>query len=587
MPSTTLQSRISAFESIAQASSLSQTSPTRASSRLPPKSPHNNAQLQSPISPTIVALLPPKLPFSPPKSMPMSPSPPDLGRKTSLIDLKDWVVDVAASNLSPNGYAMGHNGSSEYTPTPTQRSFDASEGPSNTPLINLESPPKPKPKPKPKALSALPLNAKIPPLPPRKPSYTSLQSASSSPISIHRNGSTNGSLASPRSDTLTVEHTYPPLRLDREGRPGHAPASSISSFHSVSLSSDTGSSTPGSLSNFVATFPVDHDRDSSFGNGSEGDSISLDESYENVSTPSMTSPSNDQMDILDWQRTVSTRNVVPPKLPQRPSSSSKTPQLPSRPQPLPGSSRSIPSSPNIRPALSTASSSSTLSSMARRPPPPPPPASRSSNRSSIQSTITSFSLTSSSTTSYRTLSVRTKRPTPVPPAARARFEALFNANVIRRRKADKQRDSEKPPLLSPSEARRTRQAAGWRGLSVDLITGGDSPVLVNKEDAQPNETMDEEVGLEERLEGKYVKQIWSKSGLTKAQLKEIWAECDTNNQGCLDRNAFVRGMWRIDEDLRRSQMQAIKSASTLSLGSSRGRSYPVSPTPPKPRAILT
>jgi hypothetical protein len=30
-------------------------------------------------------------------------------------------------------------------------------------------------------------------------------------------------------------------------------------------------------------------------------------------------------------------------------------------------------------------------------------------------------------------------------------------------------------------------------------------------------------------------------------------ECDTTGRGCLDREAFVKGMWRIDEELRRAQ----------------------------------
>lgn len=58
---------------------------------------------------------------------------------------------------------------------------------------------------------------------------------------------------------------------------------------------------------------------------------------------------------------------------------------------------------------------------------------------------------------------------------------------------------------------------------MDLITGGDeSPVVVRLEDAQPDEVVHEEIGPDERLEGRIVKVIWKRSGLAKERLKEIW-----------------------------------------------------------------
>lgn len=53
------------------------------------------------------------------------------------------------------------------------------------------------------------------------------------------------------------------------------------------------------------------------------------------------------------------------------------------------------------------------------------------------------------------------------------------------------------------------------------------------------------------------------------------AECDPANDGALTRDAFVRGMWRIDEELRRAQ-----------LGLTRVRTSARGPTRSKPRAIL-
>jgi hypothetical protein len=50
------------------------------------------------------------------------------------------------------------------------------------------------------------------------------------------------------------------------------------------------------------------------------------------------------------------------------------------------------------------------------------------------------------------------------------------------------------------------------------------------------------------------------------------SECDASRSGSLDRDGFVIGMWRIDEELRRARTQAVKSASASSLGSLRGRS---------------
>ena len=49
-------------------------------------------------------------------------------------------------------------------------------------------------------------------------------------------------------------------------------------------------------------------------------------------------------------------------------------------------------------------------------------------------------------------------------------------------------------------------------------------------------------------------------------------ECDTTKTGTLDRDEFVNGMWRIDEELRRVRAQAVKSVSVSSLTSLRGSS---------------
>jgi len=158
---------------------------------------------------------------------------------------------------------------------------------------------------------------------------------------------------------------------------------------------------------------------------------------------------------------------------------------------------------------------------------------------------------------------------------------VFNGNVVQRRRAEKRQrklaliklqggDSEKPSgLLSPNRGRR---AAGWRGLSVDLI-GGDPDTVAKQLNAQQakaaddDDKVDELVGKEERLESPIVKVIWRKSGLDKRRLAEIWNDCDPHSTGSLDLDNFVKGMWRIDEELRRIQTQLVKTSSLATLAS--------------------
>ena len=309
----------------------------------------------------------------------------------------------------------------------------------------------------------------------------------------------------------------------------HAPSSSISSFHSVSLSSDTDTSAPGSVTNFIATYPVDLDRTSTKKNH-EADDISLTESYENVSTTSLASPATERMITLDWEKAMAKRKTVPPKLPKRPGSTkspvTKPPAIqPPPPPPYPirrvaTSSHSSSSSLIVTPTLSTTatSSSSTFATnyTPRRVAPPPPP-SRSSDRSSIASSATTYSFSSGSQShqSHKS-SLKTKRPTPVPLAARKRYEVVFNANIMQRRKAEESKLQK--PLLNVAEVR-SRRAVGWRGLSVDLLTTNDVAQQLNHENGSAINDM---VGPNEKLEGPIVRQIWKRSGLHNSRLAEIW-----------------------------------------------------------------
>ncbi|EIN07244.1 hypothetical protein PUNSTDRAFT_127030 [Punctularia strigosozonata HHB-11173 SS5] len=518
MASALLQSRISAFEALSAPQDSPKTGPPKPVSLIDEVPQSAEARrLVSPITPRQAAQSP-------------SPRPtptPSLEKKSS-IDLQDWVLDDGLSvsrsstqsdvdagwghslSVSPNAKRIDISG-------PSSRSSPrmVPSGSSSPPLIMLQSPPKSKP-------------AAPPQLPPRRPSYNSLRSVSSehsgAPPSVSR------------SDSLTVEASYLPLKGPAPGR-GHAQASSISSFHSVSLSSDGGDPrTPDTPTEFVIP-PM------------EDDSVSID-SYDHLSTTSTSSPTASRARLADSWQTL--RKPDPPKLPPRTtprSSASGTP---------------VTSPPRSNAASPTMSQIPTSYAVRRAPPAPPvrspkPPSSRASlasttasDRSSIISSITTTSRTSvssraSATTtpkpsnqSFASRPSQLSRPTPVPPAARKRYEAVFTANVLNKKRNAK---------LAP------RQAAGWRGLSVDLVTSPEAA---------------EDVRLEDRLEGAIVREIWIKSRLDRTKLKQIWAECDLTSQGSLDRDAFVTGMWRIDEELRRAQI-ARQTAASLAPSAYRNR----------------
>ena len=101
----------------------------------------------------------------------------------------------------------------------------------------------------------------------------------------------------------------------------------------------------------------------------------------------------------------------------------------------------------------------------------------------------------------------------MPPAARKRYEAVFTVNVIAARQV--KRAKSPPPIRKP------RQAAGWRGLSVDLITNPEE-ISPNTDHAVRSELIEEEVGSEEKLDGETVKAIWRLSRLERTILRTIW-----------------------------------------------------------------
>ncbi|KZT39739.1 hypothetical protein SISSUDRAFT_589635 [Sistotremastrum suecicum HHB10207 ss-3] len=384
MPSAAIQSRIQAFEAIAQSpkqKTASSSSPVPSLTRIPPPSLVSDDLLDSPISPTASSLshISPMIP-TPTDSR--SSSPAILGRKSSLIDLTD--LDI------PNSTSKTVSGRSQ------------PNGERETPYAGQRSPP--------------------PPLPPRRPSSNSIISLSTPTTT--------------QTSTLTVTpatHTYPPLKPGN-GRGRHIPASSTSSFHSVSLSSD--------------------------GGGGTRDSVSLDESFETLSASTVATSAS-------------------PPLSETYTTISKPPQLPPRPNPAP-----------TKPTATL-----------RRPPPPPP----------VQSKA-------------KLLLTASRRD--IPPESRARYEAVFDRNIS-------QQSATKP--ISPTSFQ--SRARAWRGPSVDLTTA----------------TLQETSKSNPRLNGHTVKLIWSCSKLSRHRLRAIWDEVNPSLRGSLDKESFVKGMWRIDEELRVAQ----------------------------------
>ncbi|KAI0720428.1 hypothetical protein C8Q72DRAFT_862060 [Fomitopsis betulina] len=501
-----VQARISAFEALAA-------SPTP-------------FPLARPLSPDAAARFDP-IALSP------SPSPPALGRKTSLIDLHDWVLDDGPRQTSQKPALPARPRST--APGPSQRHVSA-------PLIHLESAPSARPGP---------------PLPPRKSSCNSLRSISTSSTST----SATASRPSPRTFSPKHDHSYPPALTLGLTLPTHtsrhAPASSISSFHSVSLS-DGGDPVSPSTPGYFAPSP--------------SDTVSVAESFEHLSVSS-----------------------VAPELPRRPPS--EPPKLPQRPPSVSPSipTRSLGASP--RTPSASAKPPPPPRSATTKPPPPPPraPSSRTSTGSSASGTSTSitfsdrasvlslstspssslnshshFAPTSSSLATLKprpgsdpvssplpspVMQSQLTRAPPAPPAARRRYEALFARNLYAQNAVRKD-------VVSPPPGARARKAAGWRGLSVDLLT---SPGPQERDNGMGREDGEEKDG-EERLAGETVRRIWVRSKLERRTLKAIWAECDPTGTGGLDLEGFIHGMWRIDEELRRAQLR-----SGLGLGLLLGR----------------
>lgn len=57
-----------------------------------------------------------------------------------------------------------------------------------------------------------------------------------------------------------------------------------------------------------------------------------------------------------------------------------------------------------------------------------------------------------------------------------------------------------------------------------------------------------------KLDGMVVRRIWLRSRLKPAYLRNIFDGCDEERTGKLTRESFGRGLWEIDEELRRRRL---------------------------------
>ncbi|KAH9993831.1 hypothetical protein BJV77DRAFT_997098 [Russula vinacea] len=509
MPPSTLQARIKAFEALDGVAI--HTEPEHL--------------LDRPHSPS-AASIPPIVPTT------YSPS------ATSLLDLKDWVIDDGHLGSSPPAAIL-----SGYSPLQAA-----------TPLPHERSPPK---------LVSLSFNS------PR-----SVSAPAASPTATSTFQSNNNMLMPPATDPLTLTDLSPSDGIRRIQ--GHMHASSVSSFHSVSLSSDGDDfTTPGALH----AFPMEREWT---GTGTE-DSESLDESFENISAPSSFLSSS----FLS-STTLTPRQ--PPLSSGKPALGLATKQSPPPPpssQPPSYPSQFLHLPPKYTPCTTPTAPSAAAAAVAIPTTNAPRPRSRPpSARTSVQSTATTTSdrssLFSQGTTTSRTsissrasVSASASTPTSAPGAkqqaqtTRARYDALFTANV-------RSHTPKLSPRPTPMPAK--RQNAGWRGLSIDVPPPPPLPISASSSPTPPGSALTEkELGPDARLDGRLVREIWLKSRLGPQRLRGIWSECDPDGTGSLDRDAFVRGMSRIDEELRRAQV----------LGRARAGSSASPRAPPVPsRPIL-
>lgn len=462
-PSTSLRSRIAAFET----GTITNDDPDENGVR---EDVHDFMDV--PISPTASSMLGPLLKptaspiVTPPISRPDSPNSP--GGKTSLVDFSEFELPTKAPPQLPA--RPSSSASKTYTAVSSRdsaSSFDASRfsaefsssrsADSHTSSSSVTSPP----------------------LPRRKPTHLQTSSATpSSPINVTtpRPGmlNTNDTNDGISSSWYKVPQLSSPQFLDVQAalnaspKRSHGHALSTSSFQSVSLSSDGDGAEPDEVST-----PSVSDAIAAFNNRSveTGPAKTTSENGNNLPYVPRKSPRS-----RDNSASTPTTPIGPS--PTMPPSSAKSPP----PPPLPARKPTIPARPSA--PSSTSSSAQSVSQFSIRrvaPPPVYPPAKPSLPQAVAEAPTTSRTASSSSID---------RRKAPIPPAARRRYETVFDKNVANR--STKYTSPGHTPLSS----------SGWRGMDgLDDGAFGD-------------------VGP--KMSGVLVKSIWECSKLPKATLRRIW-----------------------------------------------------------------
>jgi len=131
---------------------------------------------------------------------------------------------------------------------------------------------------------------------------------------------------------------------------------------------------------------------------------------------------------------------------------------------------------------------------------------------------------------------------------------VFDVNMRKQHQREQAANAKlKHSTLSPP-----RRAVGWRGVSIDLTTNG-AEGLEGLEQVLADAVGSSALPDEERLPGSVVRLIWSCSKLPKDTLRRIWADCDSNGKGSLNKQEFAAGMWSVDCEL--FSAQAAKTGS--------------------------
>ncbi|KAF9520620.1 hypothetical protein BS47DRAFT_1335803 [Hydnum rufescens UP504] len=499
-PSPALRSRIEAFETGRYLSEPDSTSSASTNLMLPaPESP-----LDYPISPAArqLTFITPAAPVpTPPQSRSRSPSPETAGWKSSLIDVREIATLVSPSVQTAAGTATFPPGSSSSSsaryPSPSSRASSSSYQGS---LINLEiTPSSDDGHATDQAESS---HSRAPPLPMRKYSAPAVSPASALP----RDRTTSSSSTSSWYNVSQSQYSsglnkfldvQPPPGLSAP-RLGHGHTNSTSSMMSVSLS----------------------DSDAP-------------ESEQQPSGSKTITVLNKTPGGGDYKNNT-THPANQPKVPYTPRLPPRNREVNKLAPPVPSSRKPVPRTPNS----------------ASYPPPsyPPPPLqpSQSSIRRvpptpSFVPATPPFAPRPASSPSRLKVPRPTQRPPPIPPAAKARYDALFDRNVHPVRPTE---TVDAPIKTTPSQSSLWGpSSSGWRGILLDKV-----PSTGDNQSNVP------------RMHGKMVKAIWSCSRLDRSTLRRIWKECDPEGKGSLDKTGFSLGLWSIDRELSKTAMAASRNA---------------------------